>query len=96
MEIQRSDMTERDIDMLSNMMLIFFHAGEKCLQIVEEHFVKEHRASQEYKEIKKRVGKVAADENAKKVANQAIETVEKKVNVALPDVDTLNNTFGKK
>ena len=42
------------------------------------------------------LGKVAADENAKKVANQAIETVEKKVNVDLPDVDTLNNTFGKK
>lgn len=62
MEIQRSDMTEKDIDMLSNMMLIFFHAGEKCLQIVEDHFVKEHRASQEYKEIKKRVGKIAADE----------------------------------
>lgn len=42
------------------------------------------------------LGKVAADDNAKKVANQAIETVEKKVNVDLPDVDTLNNTFGKK
>ena len=42
------------------------------------------------------LGKVAADENAKKVANQVIETVEKKVNVDLPDVDTLNNTFGKK
>lgn len=42
------------------------------------------------------LGKVAADENAKKVANQAIETVEKKANVDLPDVDTLNNTFGKK
>ena len=42
------------------------------------------------------LGKVAADENAKKVANQAIETVEKKVNVYLPDVETLNTTFGKK
>jgi hypothetical protein len=42
------------------------------------------------------LGAVAKDENAKKVANQAIETVEKKVNVDLPDVDTLNNTFGKK
>lgn len=42
------------------------------------------------------LGAVAKDENAKKVANQAIETVEKKVNVDLPDVDALNNTFGKK
>ncbi len=42
------------------------------------------------------LGAVAKDENAKKVANQAIDTVEKKVGVDLPDVDTLNNTFGKK
>ena len=42
------------------------------------------------------LGAVAKDDNAKKVANQAIETVEKKVNVDLPDVDALNNTFGKK
>jgi len=42
------------------------------------------------------LGKVAADENAKKVANGAIDAVEKKVGVDLPDVDTLNNTFGKK
>ena len=42
------------------------------------------------------LGTVAKDENAKKVANQAIDTVEKKVGVDLPDVDTLNNTFGKK
>ena len=42
------------------------------------------------------LGAVAKDENAKKVANQAIDSVEKKVGVDLPDVDTLNNTFGKK
>ena len=40
--------------------------------------------------------KVAKDDNAKKVANDAIDAVEKKVGVYLPDVDALNNTFGKK
>ena len=40
--------------------------------------------------------KVAKDDNAKKVANDAIDAVEKKVGVDLPDVDALNNTFGKK
>ena len=40
--------------------------------------------------------KVAKDDNAKKVANEAIDKVEKKVGVDLPDVDTLNKTFGKK
>ena len=42
------------------------------------------------------LGKVAKDENAKKVANDAIDKVEKKVGVDLPDVDTLNKTLGKK
>lgn len=42
------------------------------------------------------LGAVAKDENAKKVANGAIDAVEKKVGVDLPDVDTLNNQFGKK
>ena len=40
--------------------------------------------------------KVAKDDNAKKGANDAIDAVEKKVGVDLPDVDTLNNTLGKK
>ena len=42
------------------------------------------------------LGAVAKDENAKKVANGAIDAVEKKVGVDLPDVDALNNTLGKK
>ena len=42
------------------------------------------------------LGAVAKDENAKKVANDAIDKVEKKVGVYLPDVDKLNDTFGKK
>ena len=42
------------------------------------------------------LGAVANDENAKKIANDTIDKVEKKVGVDLPDVDTLNNTFGKK
>lgn len=42
------------------------------------------------------LGAVAKDENAKKIANDTIDKVEKKVGVDLPDVDTLNNTFGKK
>ncbi|MCR4557923.1 MAG: hypothetical protein K5779_08890 [Saccharofermentans sp.] len=42
------------------------------------------------------LGAVAKDENAKKIANDTIDKVEKKVGVDLPDVDALNNTFGKK
>ena len=42
------------------------------------------------------LGKVAADDNAKKIANDAIDKVEKKVGVDLPDVDAINNAIGKK
>ena len=42
------------------------------------------------------LGEVAKDENTKKIANDTIDKVEKKVGVDLPDVDALNNTFGKK
>ena len=42
------------------------------------------------------LGDVAKDDNAKKVANQAIDTVEKKVGVDLPDVDTIAGALGKK
>ena len=42
------------------------------------------------------LGAVAKDENAKKIANDVIDKAEKKVGVDLPDVDALNNTFGKK
>ncbi len=42
------------------------------------------------------LGAVAKDENAKKIANDAIDKVEKKVGVDLPDVDALNSQFGKK
>ena len=42
------------------------------------------------------LGMVAKDENAKKIANDAIDKVEKKVGVDLPDVDAINNAIGKK
>ncbi len=42
------------------------------------------------------LGAVAKDENAKKTVNGVIDQAEKKVGMDLPDVDTLNNTFGKK
>ncbi len=42
------------------------------------------------------VGALAKNESAKKVANDAIDKVEKKVGVDLPDVDAINGAIGKK
>ena len=42
------------------------------------------------------LGQVVKDENAKKMANDAIDAVEKKVGVDLPDVDAINKAIGNK
>ncbi|MCR5614714.1 MAG: hypothetical protein K6F45_00950 [Saccharofermentans sp.] len=42
------------------------------------------------------LGQVAKDDNAKKMANDAIDAVEKKVGVDLPDVDAINKAIGNK
>ena len=42
------------------------------------------------------VSAIAKDGNAKKIANDAINKVEKKVGVDLPDVDTINKALGNK
>ena len=73
MEIQRSDLTEFDLDVLSNMMLVFFHAGERCLQVCEQHFVKEHRASKDYQKLCKTIGKPAADMFLKDRAHKILQ-----------------------
>ena len=73
MEIQRSDLTEFDLDVLSNMMLVFFHAGERCLQVCEQHFVKEHRASKDYQKLCKTIGKPAADMFLKDRAHKLLQ-----------------------
>lgn len=73
MEITRSNLTEFDLDVLSNMMLVFFHAGEKCLQVCEQHFVKEHRASKDYQKLCKTIGKPAADMYLKDRAHKLLQ-----------------------
>ncbi|MCQ2474122.1 MAG: hypothetical protein MJ098_08305 [Saccharofermentans sp.] len=42
------------------------------------------------------VDALAKNDSAKKVANDAIDKVEKKVGVDLPDVDAINSAIGKK
>ena len=73
MEIQRSNLTDFDLDVLSNMMLVFFHAGERCLQVCEQHFVKEHRASKDYQKLCKTIGKPAADMFLKDRAHKILQ-----------------------
>ena len=73
MEITRSKLTDFDLDVLSNMMLVFFHAGERCLQVCEQHFVKEHRASKDYQRLCRTIGKPAADLYLKDKAHKLLQ-----------------------
>lgn len=73
MEITRSDLTKYDLDVLTNMMLVFFHAGERCLQVCEQHFIKEHRASKDYQKLCKTIGKPAADMVLKDKAHKILQ-----------------------
>lgn len=73
MEITRSKLTDFDLDVLSNMMLVFFHAGERCLQVCEQHFVKEHRASKDYQRLCRTIGKPAADMYLKDRAHKLLQ-----------------------
>lgn len=73
MEITRSNLTDFYLDVLSNMMLVFFHAGERCLQVCEQHFVKEHRASKDYQKLCKTIGKPAADMFLKDRAHKILQ-----------------------
>ena len=73
MEITRSNLTDFDLDVLSNMMLVFFHAVERCLQVCEQHFVKEHRASKDYQKLCKTIGKPAADMFLKDRAHKILQ-----------------------
>ena len=71
-EQQRDVLTKRELNLLANMMTIFFHAGERILSVIQMSMEKEYRMSDDYKKIKKHIGKLAADEFLKKQATKVL------------------------
>lgn len=69
--IPQGTLTNADIDVVSGMMVIFMHAAEKCLQIVENNYFAEYQAGAEYKRLSKQYGKAIVD----KVAKQQVKRI---------------------
>lgn len=64
-------LSQKELDTLTGMMIVLFHAGERCVQIIENEFVAQQRDTQEYKQLVSMVGKARAEawlqETCKKV-----------------------------
>ena len=56
-----NDLEVKDLDFITNLMLVFFHAGEQCIRLTEEYFKDRYRQSQDYAKLRKKFGKAQAD-----------------------------------
>lgn len=63
------------MDALTGMMIVLFHAGERCSQILMQQYAAQYKTSQDYKVLCKRYGKTQADlmvqEQTEKILTQA-------------------------
>lgn len=63
------------MDALTGMMIVLFHAGERCSQIIMQQYAAQYKTSQDYKVLCKRCGKAQADlivqEQTEKILTQA-------------------------
>lgn len=69
--IRRSPLTAQDLDVLSDMMIVFMHASEKCLRIIEQHYEVEYAAGNEYKRLRK----VYGDVRAKQILGDTVKSI---------------------
>jgi hypothetical protein len=56
-----NDLEVKDLDFITNLMLVFFHAGEQCIRLTEDYFKDRYRQSQDYAKLRKKFGKAQAD-----------------------------------
>ena len=63
------------MDALTGMMIVLFHAGERCSQILMQQYAAQYKTIQDYKVLCKRYGKTQADlmvqEQTEKILTQA-------------------------
>lgn len=71
-KIPHGTLTREDIDVLSEFMIVFMHAAEKCLQVIELHCQLEYMAGQEYKYYCKQYGKARTDAIVRKQVQKVI------------------------
>lgn len=51
------ELTEKDMDAMTAMMVVYLHAAERCVQVIENHYTNLQRKTDEYKRAVKLYGK---------------------------------------
>lgn len=68
-------LTPQEMDALTGMMIILFHAGERCSQIITQQYAAQYKASKDYQLLCKIYGRAKADlmvqEQTEKILTQA-------------------------
>lgn len=68
-------LTTQEMDALTGMMIVLFHAGERCSRIITQQYAAQYKASQDYKALCKMYGRAKADlivqEQTEKILTQA-------------------------
>ena len=84
------------MDALTGMMIVLFHAGERCSQIITKQYELQYKQSQDYKVLCKRYGKPQADlivkEQTERILTQADKMQVKRI---IKQAEDLQRTIDK-
>lgn len=68
-------LTTQEMDALTGLMIVLFHAGERCSQLIAQQYELQYKQSQVYKALCKKYGKTQADlivkEQTQRILTQA-------------------------
>lgn len=68
-------LTPQEMDALTGMMIVLFHAGERCSQIITQQYAAQYKVSKDYQLLCKIYGRAKADlmvqEQTEKILTQA-------------------------
>lgn len=65
-------LTKQECDVLTGMMIVFMHAAERCVQVLESHFENEYKRGADYNRLRKAYGKARADEIVAKTVTKIL------------------------
>lgn len=71
-KFSQSTLSDQDLDVLSGMLIIFLHAAEKVVNVIETNKALEYMAGNEYKYYCRMYGKARTDEVVKQQARKVI------------------------
>ncbi len=70
-------LTVQEKDVLVSIFIIFMHAAERCVTILEQSYEEEYKDSQDYQRLKKQYGPAVADEMLRTTTQRLLRQDEK-------------------